>query len=200
MRTRYLMHAARTLAAAGVSVLQYRNKLGTDEEVLEDATLLRRTSPPALRILLNDRAHLVAACGCDGVHVGQGDLPVEQARALVGLSRLVGLSTHTAEQVQQGDATSADYLAIGPVYPTVSKRDAEPAVGLAGVARARSLTAKPLVAIGGITVARAAELRAAGADAIAVISALFGGAAGADWSEETSPLRKLAGDFLHTFR
>jgi len=191
-RRAYLRDVAEALAEAGVTMLQYRNKLDDDTQVLRDATWLREAAPASLRILLNDRAHLVRESDCDGVHIGQTDLSPDAARALLGPDRILGLSTHDAGQVRAGDLTSADYLAIGPVYATGSKADAEAVVGLEGVRQARSLTARPLVAIGGITLARAAEVRAAGADSVAVISALF---------NVPSPLlAKLAGDFLEVFR
>jgi thiamine-phosphate pyrophosphorylase len=183
---------AQSLAAAGVTLLQYRNKHDDDAQVLHDATWLRQHAPASLRILLNDRAHLVLPSGCDGVHIGQTDLSLEAARHLIGPQRILGLSTHTEAQLSAADLTPADYLAIGPVYATSSKPDAEAIVGLAGVRQARALTSKPLVAIGGITLARAAEVRAAGADSLAVISALF--------APSAAPLEKLAKDFLAVFR
>jgi thiamine-phosphate pyrophosphorylase len=191
-RRAHLRDVAGALAGAGVTMLQYRNKLDDDAQVLRDATWLRETAPASLRIILNDRAHLVRESSCDGVHIGQTDLSPESARALLGPDQILGLSTHNAAQIRAGDLTSADYLAIGPVYATGSKADAEAVVGLEGVRQARALTVRPLVAIGGITLARAAEVRAAGADSVAVISALFGATA--------TPLAKLAGDFLEVFR
>jgi thiamine-phosphate pyrophosphorylase len=197
VRVRMLTHIAQSLVAAGVTMLQYRNKLDDDDQVLRDTTWLRIHAPASLRIILNDRAHLVRESGCDGLHIGQSDLGPEAARALLGPDRILGLSTHGDEQVKAGDLTTADYLAIGPVYATGSKEDAEAVVGLEGVRSARSLTQKPLVAIGGITLARAAEVRAAGADSLAVISALFGEKG--NGSPQAS-LQKLGEDFLHKFR
>ncbi len=191
-RREYFFNVAHALAAAGVTILQYRNKHDSDTQVLHDAILLRQQAPSTLSILLNDRVHLVEPSGCDGAHIGQTDPSPEAARALLGPHRIFGLSTHTEAQLRAADLTTADYLAIGPVYATGSKPDAEAVVGLEGVRRARALTRKPLVAIGGITPARAAEVRAAGADSLAVISALFGAGAG--------PLEKLAKDFLKVFR
>ncbi len=191
-RQERLTLVVQALAAAGVTMLQYRNKHDDDAQVLRDATWLRQQAPVSLRIILNDRAHLVTDSGCDGVHIGQTDLSPEAARVLIGPERLLGLSTHGEAQLRAADLTTADYLAIGPVYATNSKSDAEAVVGTAGVRQARALTGKPLVAIGGITLARVSEVRAAGADSVAVISALFGSAA--------APLEKLAGDFLAVFR
>jgi thiamine-phosphate pyrophosphorylase len=116
---------------------------------------------------------LCLAAEFDGVHVGQDDLSPESARKIVGTGRWVGVSTHNAEQVAQADTTSADYIAIGPVFATASKQKPDPVVGLAGVREARSLTGKPLVAIGGITRQNCRSVIEAGADTVAVISDLI---------------------------
>ena len=107
------------------------------------------------------------------MHVGQDDLSPESARRIVGPDRWLGVSTHNPEQLAAADKTSADYLAIGPSFATVSKANPDPVVGLEGVRRARELTRKPLVAIGGITRANARSVIEAGADAVAVISDLL---------------------------
>ena len=108
----------------------------------------------------------------DGVHLGQDDLSPDGARRVIGPSLVLGVSTHNPEQLADADRTSSDYLAIGPVFATSSKRNPDPVIGLDGVRRARELTRKPLVAIGGITRDNAASVIAAGADAVAVISDL----------------------------
>jgi len=107
------------------------------------------------------------------VHVGQGDLSPDDSKRVVGPSKLVGVSTHTGDQVRAADRSSADYIAIGPAFATGTKPDAEQVVGLEGIRRARALTRKPLVAIGGITRANARSVIEAGADSVAVISGLF---------------------------
>jgi len=112
-------------------------------------------------------AYLSAA---DGVHVGQHDLSAEQARGLVGPERWVGVSTHNPEQFQAAAATSADYIAIGPVFATKSKANPDPVVGMETIRKVRTLTEKPIVAIGGIRLEHAAEVIEAGADSVAVIS------------------------------
>ena len=124
------------------------------------------------RLILNDRADLAVLAGWDGVHVGQGDFSPEDARRVMGGERWIGVSTHTEAQVQIGRCGCADYVAVGPVFGTGTKLDAETVVGLEGVRRARALTAKPLVAIGGITRENARSVIEAGADSVAVISAL----------------------------
>jgi thiamine-phosphate pyrophosphorylase len=126
-----------------------------------------------VKLIMNDRADLALVAEFDGVHVGQDDLLPESVRRIIGPDRWLGVSTHNPEQVAEADQTSADYLAIGPVFSTSSKEKPDPVVGLAGVRRARSLTRKPLVAIGGITRANAASVIEAGADSVAVISDLL---------------------------
>ncbi|HWR13346.1 MAG TPA: thiamine phosphate synthase [Terriglobales bacterium] len=160
-------------ALQGCGMLQYRNKNGTAKEMLSDARELRRRLGRRVLLIMNDRADLALAADFDGVHVGQDDLSVEAVRKVVGPKMIVGASTHNPEQLREGDATSADYLAIGPVYATSSKANPDPVVGLEGVRRARELTRKPLVAIGGINVGNAAEVTGAGADSLALISSLF---------------------------
>jgi len=145
--------------------------------MLEQARELRRQSragvPAPHGLIMNDRADLCLAAGFDGVHVGQEDLSPEAVRAIIGPDRWLGVSTHTPKQLREADLTSADYLAIGPVFATSSKENPDPVVGLEGVRRARSLTRKPLVAIGGITRGNAASVIEAGADSVAVISDLL---------------------------
>jgi len=166
------------LVAGGCTLLQYRNKGGNARVMLEQARELRRRSRagapvPHLRLIMNDRADLCLAAEFDGVHVGQDDLSLESVRRIIGPDSWLGVSTHNPEQMEEADQTSADYLAIGPVFSTSSKDRPDPVVGLEGVRRARALTRKPLVAIGGITCANAASVIEAGADSVAVISDLL---------------------------
>jgi len=125
-------------------------------------------------VIVNDRPDVAAVSGAAGVHVGQQDLRPEEARKNVGVAALIGLSTHTLDQVREADAGPADYIAIGPIFPTQTKQIPDPAVGVEFVRRARALTSKPLVAIGGITLARAGKVWAAGADAVAVAGDILG--------------------------
>jgi thiamine-phosphate pyrophosphorylase len=134
---------------------------------------LKKHLGSSVRLIMNDRSDLCLAAGFDGVHVGQDDLSPEAVRAIIGPERWLGVSTHNPEQLREADLTSADYLAIGPVFATSSKKKPDPVVGLDGVRRARSLTRKPLVAIGGITRANAVSVIEAGADSVAVISGLL---------------------------
>ena len=165
--------AAEELAATGCTLLQYRNKSGSGRQMLEEARELRARLGANVTLIMNDRADLCLAADFHGLHVGQDDLSPESARRIVGPDRWLGVSTHTPEQLAAADKTSADYLAIGPSFATVSKANPDPVVGLEGVRRARELTRKPLVAIGGITRANARSVIEAGADAVAVISDLL---------------------------
>ncbi len=132
-----------------------------------------RSGNNSIKLIMNDRADLVLIAEFDGVHVGQDDLSPASVRKMIGPDRWLGVSTHNPEQLVEANQTSADYVAIGPVFATSSKEKPDPVVGLEGVRRARQLTRKPLVAIGGITRANAASVIEAGADAVAVISDLL---------------------------
>jgi thiamine-phosphate pyrophosphorylase len=195
-----------------VELLQYRNKAGGPQGILRNAAVIGEAmAGSGCRLIMNDRADLAVLAGWDGVHVGQGDLSPEDAKAVVlrtithpsqerqgwgtrivlGSGMLVGVSTHTEEQVRLADASCADYVAVGPVFATGTKLDAEPVIGLEGVRRARALTKKPIVAIGGITRANARSVIDAGADSVAVISAFF---------VEGETVEKVARDFLENLR
>jgi thiamine-phosphate pyrophosphorylase len=165
--------AAEELSAAGCTLLQYRNKSGSARRMLEEALDLRARLGASVKLIMNDRADLCLAAQYDGLHVGQDDLSAESARRIIGPACWLGVSTHNPEQLAEADKTSADYLAIGPVFATASKANPDPVVGLEGVRRARELTRKPLVAIGGITRANARSVIDAGADSVAVISGLL---------------------------
>lgn len=167
--------AADELVAGGVTLLQYRNKAGSARTMLEQARELRRRLRDKIRLIMNDRADLCLAAGFDGLHVGQEDLSPESARRVIGPKLWLGVSTHNPEQLREADQTTADYLAIGPVFATSSKERPDPVVGLEGVRRARELTRKPLVAVGGITRGNARSVLDAGADSVAVISDLLRG-------------------------
>jgi thiamine-phosphate pyrophosphorylase len=187
-----LGRVAEDLKAAGAQLVQYRNKVGEPESVLRFAAIVWEVfAGTGCRLILNDRADLAVLAGFGGVHVGQGDLPPEDARRVVGVERWVGVSTHNDEQVRIANETSADYIAVGPVFATGTKADAEPVIGLDGVRRARALTKKPIVAIGGITRANAKSVIDAGADSVAVISGLI---------VEGETVEKVVRDFLEILR
>ena len=162
---------ARQLVDAGVRVLQYRHKEASSRELLENAKKLSLALVPrGVTFVVNDRADVAALAGASGVHVGQEDLAVEDARAVVGPERLVGVSTHNRAQFEQAAGTSADYIAVGPIFSTSTKSNPDPVVGTEFIRQVRPLTDKPIVAIGGITLERAAEVVRAGADSVALIS------------------------------
>ncbi|HLB93241.1 MAG TPA: thiamine phosphate synthase [Terriglobales bacterium] len=183
-----LFIAAEELVTAGCTLLQYRNKSGDARRMLDEARELRVRLGPTVKLIMNDRADLCIAAGFEGLHVGQDDLLPKSARRIIGADRGLGVSTHNPEQLAEADKTSADYLAIGPIFATGSKANPDPIVGPDGLRRARELTRKPLVAIGGITRANARSVIDAGADSVAVISDLL-----------RDP-GKSAGEFLRVLR
>ncbi len=174
LRRGELLRLVRRLVDAGASILQYRNKSGSDAQVLDDARWIRDGAGPDPTLILNDRVHLVERAGFDGAHVGQEDLAPGEARRLLGSGRVLGLSTHHPGQVSVADQEPVDYIAVGPAFETGSKENPDPVIGLEGVRAARRLTQRPLVAIGGIKLENAAQVIAAGADSVAVITAVFG--------------------------
>ncbi len=163
----------RAMLAGGARLLQLRLKRVTTDELLRAAESVRElTAAAGATFILNDRPDVARACRADGVHLGQEDLSVAAARALLAPGALVGLSTHSETQLAEAAHHGADYLALGPIYATTSKGAADPVLGCERLAAARALTTAPLVAIGGITAASAPAVLAAGADAVAVIAAL----------------------------
>src|ERR1700682_5849970 len=167
-----LFQAADELVTAGVTIVQYRNKSADTRTMLGHARELKARIGSRVKLIMNDRADVCLAAEFDGVHLGQDDLSPESARKIIGPNRWLGVSTHNPEQVAEADRTSADYIAIGPVFATGSKAKPDPVIGLDGVRRARELTRKPLVAIGGITRLNCQVVIATGADSVAVISDL----------------------------
>jgi thiamine-phosphate pyrophosphorylase len=162
---------AENLAAAGVRLLQFRDKRASARELLRKSRgLAELLLPEGVTFFVNDRADVANLAGASGVHVGQEDLAVEQARVVMGEAKFVGVSTHNLEQFACAARTTADYIAVGPIFRTQTKENPDPVVGLELLRQARRLTEKPIVAIGGITLERAAEVMAAGADSVSVIS------------------------------
>lgn len=167
-----LAEAAEAILAAGAGILQLRAKGALTRELLAGADAAAKLCRSrGARFIVNDRADL-ALLAQAGLHVGQEDLPAEAARRLMG-EAMLGLSTHNEAQARLGDAEPVDYLAIGPVFGTVSKANPDPEVGLEGVFKARRVTGLPLVAIGGIGRGNARAVLEAGADSVAVISDLM---------------------------
>ncbi len=171
--TTSIVEYACELAAGGVTLLQYRNKVGKTREMLIHAREIHSALGDDVTLIMNDRADICIAADYAGVHVGQDDLSPQGARTVIGGNRILGVSSHNLEQLQEADAGPADYIAYGPVFATSSKRHYDPLVGIEGIRAARAGTGKPLVAIGGITRANARSVVEAGADSVAVISDLL---------------------------
>lgn len=160
---------AEMMAKSGVELIQYRNKQASSRTLFQvSQNLATFLNACGVRLIVNDRPDIAVLAGAGGTHVGQEDLGVEEARAICGAACWVGVSTHSLEQVAQADKTSADYVAVGPVFPTRTKEKPDAVLGVDFIRRARGLTKKPLVAIGGITLERVGEVFRAGADSIAV--------------------------------
>jgi thiamine-phosphate pyrophosphorylase len=167
-------HFAEELLRGGARLIQYRDKSGDTRRFLSCARELRRITRDRAVLIVNDRPDLCLAAGADGVHLGQDDLSPEAVRRIFDPNHLViGFSTHNPEQVRQADSMPVDYIAVGPVFSTTSKARPDPVIGVEGVRRARALTSKPLVAIGGITRKNCRQVVEAGADSVAVISDLL---------------------------
>ena len=167
---RPVLELAQQLIDAGVRILQYRDKSGSAASVLRASWELAQTAREAgVSFVVNDRPDIAYLADATGVHVGQDDLGVEQARAIVGAQRWVGVSTHNRQQFESAASTSADYIAIGPIFATKSKSDPDPVVGVELIRELRWKTDKPIVAIGGIRLDHAEEVLRAGADSVAII-------------------------------
>jgi thiamine-phosphate pyrophosphorylase len=169
--------AAALLADSGIETIQLRAKALPDRHLYTLAEECRRAvDGSGAALWIDDRPDVAAAVGADGVHLGQRDLPPAEARKVVGPECRIGLSTHDDQQLAAAAADpDVDLVAVGPVFPTASKAAPDPVVGLSFVRRARAATAKLLVAIGGIDADNLAEVLAAGADEVAVLSALCRG-------------------------
>jgi thiamine-phosphate pyrophosphorylase len=165
--------AARGMLAGGAQWLQLRHKGDWTREAFTRAgEMAGECRRAGAEFIVNDRADMAKLLD-GGLHVGQDDLSPEDSRKVVGDTCLLGFSTHNADQLAAADACPVDYLAFGPVFETASKEKPDQVVGLDGVRRARTLTAKPLVAIGGITRANAEAVFQAGADSVALIGDLL---------------------------
>jgi thiamine-phosphate pyrophosphorylase len=154
--------------------MQIRDKHASSRQLYETCIELKELlRGSGCRLIVNDRADVARATEADGVHLGQDDLPVEMARRVLAPNQWIGCSTHSVEQVVEADRSTADYIAFGPIFPTASKENPDPVVGLEGLREARPVTGKPLVAIGGITLQNAQEVLVAGADSLAVLGDLL---------------------------
>jgi len=175
-RAEFLKRLAGGLAEAGLTLLEYRHKTGSDDEIVADADILRAVlAAPTIKLILDDRVDLVDQTGFDGVHVDAGDLPPAEARRLLGPERIVGTFGGSEEFLPGILDAPADYLAIGPAYTTTTKQTARAPIGPEGVRKMRAMAGpdRILTTAGGITLATAPLLLAAGATSVAVASALF---------------------------
>jgi thiamine-phosphate pyrophosphorylase len=171
---RPLVEVLTAAAEAGASLFQYRNKTASIKEAYVEALALRRAAAKAgVLFIVNDRCDLALAVDADGVHLGQGDLPLDLARRVMGPDKLIGISTHNLDQVRDASAGKPDYLGFGPIFTPGSKQDHDPVVGLEGLRAMRRLTSLPVFAIGGIQIDQAGEVMRAGANGVAVVSAIL---------------------------
>jgi thiamine-phosphate pyrophosphorylase len=172
-----LSHAEqiRRLSAGGATLIQLREKhLAPREFYREALEALRVARSRGVRLIINDRVDIALALSADGVHLGQDDLPPTAARELLGESAIIGFSTHNVEQARAAALLPIDYLAIGPIFPTSSKDNPDPVVGLEGLRRVRQIIGHvPLVAIGGIRLENIEDVLKAGADSVACLSLLL---------------------------
>ena len=159
----------------GVTMVQLREKTAPTRAFVEEARALQRLlAPLQVPLLINDRIDVALAARADGAHVGQRDMPIALARQLLGPKAIIGLSITARGELDGEGVALADYLGVGPIFAQATKLDATPPLGLDGLAEIRRATRKPIVAIGGIAAANAGAVRAAGADGIAVVSAIMG--------------------------
>jgi thiamine-phosphate pyrophosphorylase len=171
---RLLADVLKVAATAGAKIVQYRNKTASMNAAYAEALPLRKVAQElGVLFIINDRCDLALAVDADGVHLGQGDIPLHLARKIMGPDKLIGISTHSREQVMAATAGEPNYLGFGPIFTPGSKLDHDPVVGLQGLRTIRPLTALPIFAIGGITADRTEDVIRAGADGVAVISAIL---------------------------
>jgi thiamine-phosphate pyrophosphorylase len=172
--SRSLVDIVRTALDAQVRFFQLRMKTPETRKFHETAAAL---CPLARNdggiFIVNDRCDVAAAVGADGVHLGQEDLPIADARAILGPGKLIGISTHNLMQAVEAEAGGADYIGFGPIFPTATKEHPDPVVGVAGLREVRAKVRLPIVAIGGINAGNISEVAAAGADCCAVVSAVL---------------------------
>jgi thiamine-phosphate pyrophosphorylase len=172
-RGRSLIEVVDEAVRGGVTAVQLREKECPDDEFIELAKEIRNIlKGRPVPLLINDRIGVALAAGADGVHIGQSDTPYDEARERLGPDALIGLSVETMEQAVAAENLDVDYLGVGPIYTTATKTDTEPPWGTAKLRVVRARSRHTLVAIGGITAGNAGEVIRAGADGIAVVSAV----------------------------
>jgi thiamine-phosphate pyrophosphorylase len=160
--------------AGGCTVVQLREKEASTREFLTLARAVKSVlASGSAPLIINDRIDVALACGADGVHLGQDDMPCAEARRFLGDRMIVGVSVSTVDEARRAEAEGADYLGVGPIFATPTKADTPTPTGLAGLAAVRRATTLPLVAIGGVKATNATDVIAAGADGVAVVSAIM---------------------------
>ena len=167
---------AQALFDGGARLVQVRNKKASARELFNQVESILKRAPADASVIVNDRVDVARITGAAGVHLGQSDIGVVEARRILGPDQIIGFSTHNLEQALAASKLPADYIAVGPIFPTSTKLDAEPVVGLEKLATICKAVQKPVVAIGGIRLENAAEVLAAGPHSIAVVSDLLAAA------------------------
>jgi thiamine-phosphate pyrophosphorylase len=164
---------AEALFRGGAQLVQVRNKEASSGILLNQVERIMSIAPPGSLVIVNDRVDVARIARAGGVHLGQHDMPVAAARKILGPAVIIGVSTHSAEQAREAVTLPIDYLAIGPIFRTSTKKNPDPVVGIEGLRAVARLTAKPIVAIGGITLETSRDVFIAGAHSIAVIRDLL---------------------------
>ena len=161
---------AEALLNAGARIIQVRNKRGSVRELLEQVERILSFTPDGVEIIVNDRVDVALISGAGGVHLGQDDVPPVEARRILGLDRMIGFSTHNLQQAMRAQKLPVDYVAVGPIFLTVTKEKPDAVVGLENLSAICQAIRKPVVAIGGIKLENAEDVLKAGATSVAVIS------------------------------
>jgi thiamine-phosphate pyrophosphorylase len=157
----------------GVAYVQLREKEISTRQFVEEALRIKQLLEPyKIPLIINDRVDVALACGADGVHIGQEDMPYATARSLLGAKAVIGLSVETWEDVEESQKLAVDYIGVSPVFATPTKTDTKGAWGLAGLAKIKAFSRHPIVAIGGINESNASDVVKAGADCLAIVSAI----------------------------
>lgn len=188
-RGRELISVVLEAVKGGVNMVQLREKQASAGEFFQLARQLKKLlSELNVPLLINDRVDVALAVGADGVHIGQEDIPYPMVRSMLGPDRIIGISVNTDAQIREADQTDVDYLSVSPVFPTPTKADTKEPFGLEGLRRARSLTRKPLITIGGINKENMAEIISTGVDGAALVSAICSAASPYDSARELSEI------------
>jgi len=188
---RDLVRIVREAVQGGVTAVQLRAK-GLDTHAFLDLAVRLKTALKgrSVPLIINDRVDIALACGAEGVHLGQDDMPVTAARKLLGKAKIIGLSVNTMKEAREAERLGAGYIGLGPVFATTSKETELPVLGAAGVRRFRARIKIPIIGIGGINLGNAAEVIESGAEGVAVISAILG----------ATDVRKAVQDMAHAIR